>query len=100
MKFPEIYQKISKITRVKQNNNSAKAVLFEGPPGTGKTTSAKILASEIGIMMLYVPLESIMSPYVGESESNLGKIFDLAKKLGKCMIFIDEIDSLAMSRDQ
>ena len=42
--YPEIYSQISSGTRMKQESNRAKAVLFEGPPGCGKTTSAKIIA--------------------------------------------------------
>lgn len=50
--------------------------------------------------MVYVRLESVVSMYYGEAEKNLGKIFDNCKALGKCIIFIDEIDSLAQSRER
>lgn len=55
--------------------NAPKAVLFEGPPGTGKTTSAKIIAQQVKIPLIYLPLEAIMSKFYGESEKQLGEIW-------------------------
>jgi len=97
--FPEIYDDITKGTRIKPEPNRPKAVLFEGPPGTGKTTSAKIIAQQVNIPLIYMPIESIMSKYYGESEKRFAEIFDSAKHLGKAVIFIDEIDAIAASRD-
>ena len=97
---PDILDKITDNTRVKPEKNRPKAVLFEGPPGTGKTTSAKIISHQVKIPLVYVRLETLMSKYYGEAEKNLGKIFENCISLGKCMIFIDEIDSLAQSRDK
>jgi len=48
--------------------------------------------------MIYVPLDSIMSKWYGESEKNLGKIFDVAEELGDSIVFIDEVDALATRR--
>ena len=53
---------------MKLEPNKPKAVLFEGPPGTGKTTSAKIIAQQVNVPLIYLPLESIMSKWYGESE--------------------------------
>jgi SpoVK/Ycf46/Vps4 family AAA+-type ATPase len=100
LEHPEIYDKIADVTRVKSEANRPRAVLFEGPPGTGKTTSAKIIAHQVKIPMVYVRVETIVSMYYGEAEKNLGKIFDNCKQIGKCIIFIDEIDSLAQSRER
>ena len=80
---PEIYDEISLGTRMRFEQNRAKAVLFEGPPGTGKTTSAKIIASQVGIPLLYMPLESIMSKWYGEAEKKLADVFEGASMLGK-----------------
>lgn len=100
LEHPEIYDKITETTRYKPESNRPRAVLFEGPPGTGKTTSAKIIAQQVKIPMIYVPLEAVISKWYGEAEKNLGQIFDCCKEIGKCIIFIDEIDSLAQSRDR
>jgi ATP-dependent 26S proteasome regulatory subunit len=84
---------------MRPTRNRPRAVLFEGPPGTGKTTSAKIIAAQVGIPLMYVPLESIISKYYGEAEKNLSHIFEMAAELEGCIIFIDEIDTLGGNRD-
>ena len=64
----EIYDEITKKTRQKWERNKPKAILFEGPPGTGKTTSAKIIASQVGIPLIYVPIEAVLSKWYGKAE--------------------------------
>jgi SpoVK/Ycf46/Vps4 family AAA+-type ATPase len=71
-----------------------------GPLGTGKTTSAKILARQAAVPLVYVPLETLASKWYGESENNLAKVFKAAKGLGGAIIFLDELDALATSRDR
>ncbi|MBI4453168.1 ATP-binding protein [Candidatus Woesearchaeota archaeon] len=100
LKHPEIYEKIVAGTRKYVESNRPKAVLFEGPPGTGKTTSARIIAGEAQVPLLYVPIESIMTKWYGESEKNLANIFKAGTEIGDTLFFLDEIDSLALSRDQ
>lgn len=95
----EIYDQITQGTRVKFETNRPKAILFEGPPGCGKTTSAKIIANQVNVPLIYMPLEAIMSKWYGESENKFSDIFEAAKALGKSIIFIDEIDALATSRE-
>ncbi|KAL6200921.1 hypothetical protein ACLB2K_024636 [Fragaria x ananassa] len=97
---PETYDDIARGTRRKYESNRPRAVLFEGPPGTGKTSSARVIANQAGVPMLYVPLEVILSKYYGESERLLGKVFSLANELPSgAIIFLDEVDSFATSRD-
>ncbi|XP_020168989.3 uncharacterized protein [Aegilops tauschii subsp. strangulata] len=97
---PQIYDDIARGTRCKFETNRPRAVLFEGPPGTGKTSSARVIAKQAGVPLLYVPLEIIMSKYYGESERLLGSVFSLANNLPDGgIIFLDEVDSFAISRD-
>ncbi|KAL3521914.1 hypothetical protein ACH5RR_014748 [Cinchona calisaya] len=100
LQSPEVYDEIARGTRCKFESNRPRAVLFEGPPGTGKTSSARVIANQAGVPLLYVPLEIIMSKYYGESERLLGKVFSLANDLPNgAIIFLDEVDSFAVARD-
>ena len=95
----DVYDQITAATRMKNETNRPKCILFEGPPGCGKTTSAKIISQQVEIPLVYMPLEAIMSKYYGESESRLAEIFEASAALGSVILFIDEIDSLATSRE-
>lgn len=100
LQSPEVYDDIARGTRCKFETNRPRAVLFEGPPGTGKTSSARVIAKQAGIPLLYVPLEVVMSKYYGESERLLGSVFSLANDLPEGgIIFLDEVDSFAIARD-
>ena len=72
--------------------------LFYGPPGCGKTLAAQALAGEIGIPMLYVRFDALISSYLGETASNIRKVFDYAKK-DSWLIFFDEFDAIGRSRN-
>ncbi|KAI5447143.1 uncharacterized protein LOC127077392 [Lathyrus oleraceus] len=97
---PEVYDDIARGTRHKFESNRPRAVLFEGPPGTGKTSCARVIANQAGVPLLYVPLEVVMSEFYGKSERLLGKVFSLANSLPNgAIIFLDEIDSFAAARD-
>ncbi len=100
LKNPDIYDSIAGMTRKVAESNRPRAILFEGPPGVGKTTAARIIAGDSSLPLVYVPVESIMSKWYGQSSKNLAEIFDLCEEMGGAVIFLDEIDSLAGSRDQ
>jgi DNA polymerase III delta prime subunit len=80
-----------------------KGVLLVGPPGTGKTTLAKILASESGAAFLTISPRDIASMWYGETERNVGKIFKRARQHAKrgrgAILFVDEIDGFFLSRE-
>lgn len=97
---PGVYDSIAKLTRKTFESNRPRAILFEGSPGVGKTTVARIIAGEVKTPMVYVPIESIMSKWYGQSSQNLAQIFEAADEMGGAIIFLDEIDALAPSRDQ
>lgn len=77
-----------------------KGVLFTGPPGTGKTHLARIIARESKAEFYVVSGPAIVSKWVGSSEDNLRKIFEAAasSESGRAIIFFDEIDSIAERR--
>lgn len=73
-------------------------ILFVGPPGTGKTTSARALSKWFQLPLLEVKLSTIISKYLGETSKNIDSVFTLAKKLNPCILFIDEFDFVAKTR--
>lgn len=77
-----------------------KGVLFTGPPGTGKTHLARIIAHESGADFYLVSGPTVVSKWVGDSEDTLRKIFEAAASSvgGRAIIFFDEIDSIAERR--
>lgn len=97
---PDTFDQVSKLTRKFPARNRPRAVLFEGDPGVGKTTMAKVVSCLCKIPMVYVPIESILSKYYGESSQNLAYVFDAASLFPSSLIFLDEIDSLAGSREE
>ncbi|MDP4086167.1 MAG: ATP-binding protein [Bacillota bacterium] len=72
--------------------------LFCGPPGCGKTVTAEAIAGELDIPILYTRFDSIVSSYLGETASNLRKIFDFIEK-GTWILFFDEFDAISKQRD-
>uniref|UniRef100_A0A803JR67 Peroxisomal ATPase PEX6 n=1 Tax=Xenopus tropicalis TaxID=8364 RepID=A0A803JR67_XENTR len=73
-------------------------VLLYGPPGTGKTLLAKAVATECAMTFLSVKGPELINMYVGQSEENVRKVFSRARSAAPCIIFFDELDSLAPSR--
>jgi len=73
-------------------------LLFVGPPGTGKTSTAMALSGKFGLPLVEVRLSMVTSQYLGETSKNIDKVFDLAKALSPCILFIDEFDFVAKTR--
>ncbi len=80
------------------NMTPIKGVLLFGPPGNGKTKLMRALSNEIHAGFYYLKAPTIISAYPGESEKKINNIFETAKKNVPCVLFIDEIDSIAASR--
>lgn len=73
-------------------------ILFCGPPGTGKTLASKVISSTIGYPFVYVLFDTIISSYLGQTATNLRKIFDFIEK-GKFIVLFDEFDIVGKKRD-
>ena len=75
------------------------SMLFSGPSGTGKTMAAQVVANELGLEIYRVDLSKVVSKYIGETEKNLGEIFDSAKKSNVILLF-DETDAIFGKRTE
>src|SRR3954471_22451018 len=73
-------------------------LLLAGPPGTGKTTVAKVLAAQAHASFYPVSGADVMSKWVGESEQNIRQLFERARENRPSIVFIDEIDAIAAQR--
>lgn len=88
--YPEMFMKFGM--------NPSKGVLFYGPPGCGKTLLAKAIASQCESNFISVKGPELLTMWVGESEANVRDIFDKARGAAPCVLFFDELDSIATSR--
>lgn len=75
------------------------SMLFAGPPGTGKTMAAQVVANDLGIEMYKVDLSQVVSKYIGETEKNLNEVFNEAKK-SNVILFFDETDAILGKRTE
>lgn len=89
---------LSDVSQFKHLKNGYRA-LFYGPPGTGKTLTAGLIGKKTGKHVYSVDLSMVVSKWVGETEKNLGRIFDLAEKKD-WILFFDEADSLFGKRTE
>jgi hypothetical protein len=104
--FQEVITAMRCLTKVHYEWGTAKvwnegglAVLFAGPPGTGKTMGAEILAEELNMPMYRVDLSQVVNKYIGETEKNLKKLFDAAD-IADLILFFDEADALFGKRSE
>ena len=83
---------------VKVGAKVPKGVLLVGPPGTGKTLIARAVAGEAGVPFLSVTGSDFMEMFVGVGASRVRDLFQSARKMGKAIIFVDEVDSIGRKR--
>jgi len=75
------------------------AILFSGPPGTGKTMAAEVMAGQLGLDLYKIDLSTVVSKYIGETEKNLERIFTEAER-SNAILFFDEADALFGKRSE
>ena len=90
MKYPGLYDKLG--------HNMPRGILLHGPSGTGKTLLAKAVATQSEANFVSVRGPELLSKWVGESERGIREIFKRARQSSPCVVFFDEIDSIAPIR--
>ena len=83
------------------HSNNLKArqkLLLAGPPGCGKTLCSEVIASELGLPLIYTRFDAVISSYLGETAANLRKVFEYAQN-GTWVVFFDEFDAIGKSRE-
>ena len=90
MKYPALYDKLG--------HNMPRGILLHGPSGTGKTLLAKAVATQSEANFVSVRGPELLSKWVGESERGIREIFKRARQSAPCVVFFDEIDSIAPIR--
>lgn len=76
----------------------SRGILFYGPPGCGKTLLAKAIANECGANFISIKGPELLTMWFGESEANVRELFDKARAASPCILFFDELDSIAKAR--
>ncbi|XP_055822799.1 cell division cycle protein 48 homolog [Solanum dulcamara] len=90
VEHPELFEKFGM--------SPSKGVLFHGPPGCGKTLLAKAIANECQANFISIKGPELLTMYFGESEANVRELFDKARQSAPCILFFDELDSIATKR--
>jgi hypothetical protein len=83
----------------KLKTSAGVTVLFAGPPGTGKTMAAEVITSDLGLDLYKLDLSTVVSKFIGETEKNLGRIFDEAQS-SSAVLFFDEADAIFGKRSE
>lgn len=95
LRYPQIFfSKDSKIL------HPSRGILLHGPPGTGKTMLARVIAAEANVPFISLSLSALENKYYGESNKLIQATFSLARKLQPCIVFFDEIDGLMKQRNE
>merc|ERR1712216_133931 len=90
LEYPEKFEKFGM--------SPSKGVLFHGPPGCGKTLMAKAVANECQANFISVKGPELLTMWFGESEANVRDVFEKARQAAPCVLFFDELDSIAQQR--
>merc|ERR1712192_94418 len=90
IEYPEIYRKYGQ--------TPSRGALLWGPPGCGKTLLAKAIATECASNFISIKGPELLTMWFGESEANVRDVFDKARSASPCVLFFDELDSIARSR--
>jgi hypothetical protein len=100
LKHPEAFEHTRRGTRAGEAVTAPRptALLFFGPPGTGKTMAARLAAEAAELPLVAAPLEALISKWYGEGEQKLATLFARCEQLGPCVLFLDEIDALGGTR--
>ncbi len=90
LKYPHLFRQMGA--------RPPRGILLSGPPGTGKTLLAKAVATQSGVNFISVKGPALLSKWMGESEKAVREVFRKARQASPCIVFFDEIDSLAPTR--
>lgn len=91
LKNPELYRQM--------RLSAGAGVMMFGPPGTGKTTVARAIAHEVNAPIAVVDCQRLVNKYLGEGERKIHELFEQARKYETCVIFFDDFETIAQSRD-
>lgn len=98
--FESLLKEFRRADEIRRRGLSVRSkMLFCGPPGCGKTLCAEIFAAELGLPLYVVKLDRLISSYLGETATNVRKIFEFARKQPS-VLFFDEFDAIARARDE
>ncbi len=103
---PSVAAQIDSIIRERQNIERlrqaeiepTRTALFTGPPGVGKTLTARWIAAQLGLPLLTLDLAAVMSSFLGRTGNNVRAVLDYAKRQN-CVLLLDELDAVAKRRD-